>query len=186
MFDSPLRIPHFFCFTSPTRSLYGSFCFLLRLFLPLQVTHLQDYLLPSSLFGSVTLQAPVTTTLPHPHAHSSSPHSPWHTQLSTTSLMEPFSVLTFTGMDTSCASSVLNPLTMSTPQICPSFSLLTRQTLPWSRCPCFFPHSGPFSPSWWCLSWEPQLELPGTVPFFSSNYFASKKGAAAVVYQGWR
>lgn len=80
----------------------------------------------------------------------------------------------------------LKPLKMSTPQICPSFSLLTRETLPWSRCPCFFPHSGPFSPSWWRLSWESQLELPGTVPFFSSNYFASKKGAAAVVYQGWR
>lgn len=48
----------------------------LRLFLPLQVTHLQDCLLPSSLSGSVTLQVLVTPAPPRPFCQPTSTHSP--------------------------------------------------------------------------------------------------------------
>ncbi|RMC18709.1 hypothetical protein DUI87_04605 [Hirundo rustica rustica] len=45
-----------------------------------------------------------------------------------------------------------------------------------------FPHFGPFSPYWWWLNWESLA----TSLVCSSNYFASKTGDVAVVYQGWR
>jgi len=64
----------------------------------------------------------------HPPHQPTSTHSPWHTPLSTMSLREPFPILTFRGMDTSCPSSSLKPLAMSTPLLCPSFSPLTGQT----------------------------------------------------------
>lgn len=102
-------------------SLHGSFWLLLRLFLPSQVTRLQDYLLSSLLSGSVSLQAPVTPMYARTHCQPTSIHSPWHIQPSTMPLWEPFSILTFTGMNMSCASSVLSPLTTSTPQ---TFSIL--------------------------------------------------------------
>lgn len=73
--------------------------------------HTFPRLLCCSLSASVTLQVPVT---PMP----SSICSPQQAQRPTVSLREP---LTFTGMDRSCPSQVLNPLTVSIP---PSLSAL--------------------------------------------------------------